>query len=75
MKRLLSQSLQAQMILLLGLLVLVQIGISGIIVGSLVSDILDKQIGKRALDISETVARNPLVVHRVLQGDPEGEVQ
>ena len=75
MKRLLPQSLQAQMILLLGLLVLVQIGISGIIVGSLVSDILDKQIGKRALDISETVARNPLVMRRVSEGDPQSEVQ
>jgi two-component system CitB family sensor kinase/two-component system sensor histidine kinase DcuS len=71
----LPRSLQAQMIVLLGLLVLVQIGISGIIFGSLVADILEDQIGKRALDIAQTVARDPLVARSVTLGDPEGKVQ
>jgi two-component system CitB family sensor kinase/two-component system sensor histidine kinase DcuS len=63
------------MIVLLGLLVLVQIGISGIIFGSLVADILEDQIGKRALDIAQTVARDPLVARGITAGDPEQKVQ
>lgn len=69
------RSLQAQMISLLGLLVVVQIGISGVIFGSLVADILEEQIGKRALDIAATVARDPLVIRQLATGDAQGLVQ
>ena len=72
---LVPRSLQAQMILLLGVLVLVQIGISGIIFGSLVADILEKQMGSRALAVAETVAREPQVAAGLALGDPAGRVQ
>ena len=72
---LVPHSLQGQMIVLLGVLVLVQIGISGIIYGSLVADFLADQIGRRALDIAGTVAGTPLVAEGVAVGDPEGRVQ
>ncbi len=80
-RALVPRSLQAQMILLLGLLVLVQIGISGIIFGSLVAEILEDQIGRRALVVAEAVARNPVVVQglRDLESgrppQPDGPVQ
>lgn len=69
------RTLQAQMIGLLGLLVLVQIAISGIIFGTLVADVLEEQIGKRALDIAATVARDPVVIGGLQTGDPQGRVQ
>jgi len=72
---LVPRSLQAQIILLLGVLVLVQIAISGIIFGSLVADILQDQMGSRALVVAETMARNPVIIEGLRRGDPEGQVQ
>ncbi len=72
---LVPRSLQAQMVALLGALVLVQIGISGIIFGSLVADVTKDQIGKRALSIAETVARHAAVLQGLQLGDPAGRVQ
>lgn len=74
-RALVPRSLQAQMILAVGLLVLVQIGISGIIAGGLIAKILQNQIGRHALVVAETLARNPVVVDGVLHGDPHGRVQ
>ena len=75
LKALAPRRLQAQMILLLGLLVLVQIAISGIIFGGLIGEILENQIGRRALLVAETMARNPVVTECLQHGDPEGRVQ
>lgn len=74
-RALVPRSLHAQMILAVGLLVLVQIGISGIIAGGLIGKILQEQIGRHALVVAETLARNPIVIDGVLHGDPDGRVQ
>ena len=72
---LVPRSLQSQMILLLGALVLVQIAISGVIFGSLIADVTEAQIGKRALDIAKSVARDPLVHGALANSGAEGAVQ
>lgn len=69
------RSLQAQMIVLLGALVLVQLAISGIISGSLVAEITAEQLGETALGIAESMARNPVVLDGLHAGDPDGRVQ
>jgi len=75
LRAMVPRSLQGQMIMLLGALVLVQLGISGIISGSLVAEITAEQIGQQALGIAESMARNPLVHHGLINGDAGGEVQ
>ncbi len=69
------RTLQAQMILLVAALGLVQLVITGSIITPLIVDITEDHMGKRALDIAETVAHDPLVRRGLLEGDPDGEVQ
>jgi len=74
-KQHISASLKTRMIFLVCLLVCSLIIISGGIYTAMLSDILEDQIGKRALQVSRTVARIPLVKEQIVKPAPEGKLQ
>ncbi len=61
MKLLRKYSLQSKMIIFIVALVLFQIGIMGLVSSNLVDTILEDQLGKRVLDVSQTIATMPEV--------------
>lgn len=74
-KQRLSANLKTRMIFLVCLLVCSLIIISGGVYTAMLSDILEDQIGKRALQVSRTVARMPLVKQQIVKSAPEGKLQ
>ncbi len=68
-------SLQSKMIIAIVALVLFQIGIMGFVSSNLVNTILEDQLGKRVLDVSQTIATMPDIVSLVEDRDPEGKLQ
>ncbi len=67
-------SLQSKMIIFIVALVLFQIGIMGLVSSNLVNTILEDQLGKRVLDVSQTIATMPEVAKLLAQQDPDGEL-
>lgn len=68
-------SLQLKMVLFIVALVLFQLGIMGAVSTNLVANILEEQLGKRVLDVSQTVAAMPEVATLLKQQDPNGQLQ
>lgn len=68
-------SLQSRMILLVCLLVLPLTLIVGGLHTLIIGNVLDDEIGKRALQAAKITARLPQVRDRILTGDPEGLLQ
>lgn len=75
MKILRQISLQSKMIIFIVALVLFQIGIMGFVSTNLIDTILEDQLGKRVLDVSQTIATMPEVARLVQEKDPNGELQ
>lgn len=63
------------MILLVCLLVLSLTLISGAIYTTIISDVVEDQIGKRALQVSHSVAEIPLVKQKITDPHPDGSLQ
>lgn len=68
-------TLQSKLIAVVITLVLFQIGILGFVSANLVDDVLEDQVGKRVLGVSQTIARMPDVVRLIQERDPNGELQ
>ena len=73
--RSLPTSLKAQMICLVFLLVFSLTLIAGGLYTAMISEVLEDQIGKRALQVSRTVAQLPMVKHQIVKPRPEGKLQ
>lgn len=74
-QRLTPTSLQARMVFLVCLLVLPLTLIAGGMYTAMVGEMLEDQIGKRALQVSRTVAQIPLVKQQIIKPSPEGVLQ
>ena len=74
-KQRITASLKTRMIFLVCFLVCSLIIISGWVYTAMLGDILEDQIGKRALQVSRTVARMPLVKQQIVKPVPEGKLQ
>ena len=74
-QRLIPASLQARMVFLVCLLVLPLTLIAGGMYTAMVAAMLEDQIGKRALQVSHTVAQIPLVKQQIVKPHPEGNLQ
>ena len=70
-----STNLQTRMILLVCLLVLSLTLVAGGMYTAMIGDVLGEQIGKRALQVSKTVAQIPLVREQILKPHPDGTLQ
>jgi len=68
-------SLQSKMIIFIVALVLFQIGIMGLVSSNLVNTILEDQLGKRVLSVSQTIATMPEVARLLEAKDPDGKLQ
>lgn len=68
-------SLQTRMVLLVCLLVLLLTLIASGIYTAMIGDVLEQQIGQRALQVAKTVAQIPLVHHQIVKPHPEGQLQ
>jgi sensor histidine kinase regulating citrate/malate metabolism len=75
MKLLRNFSLQSKMIFFIVALVLFQIGIMGVVSSNLVDSILEDQLGKRVLSVSQTIANMPEVARLLEAKDPDGKLQ
>ena len=68
-------TLQSKLIAFVLVLVLCQVGIMGLVSTHLVDDILENQVGKRVLSMSQTIAGMPGVARLIQERDPKGELQ
>ncbi len=68
-------TLQARMIFLVCLLVLSLTLVSGAIYTAIIGEVVEDQIGKRALQVSRTVAQIPLVKRKIVEPHPDGVLQ
>ncbi|MGC9518903.1 MAG: ATP-binding protein [Desulfuromonadaceae bacterium] len=73
--RLIPRSLQGQMLILVSAVVLAQLLVSGAIFATFIADISQAQIGRRALDIAQTLAQTPGVEQALKEGDRSGRIQ
>ena len=70
-----TSSLKARMIFLVFLLVLALTLVAGGMYATLIRGVVIEQIGKRALQISQTVAKIPLVQQQIIKPHFEGKLQ
>ena len=75
LKRWLPNKLKTRMIGLVCLLVLGLVVIGGGFYTAMIGHVLEDQIGKRALQVSRTVARIPLVRQEIVKPAPDGTLQ
>ena len=68
-------SLKNRMILLVCLLVLSLTLVAGAMSTVMIREILEEKIGKQALQVSQTVAKIPLVRQQIVKPHPEGKLQ
>ena len=68
-------SLQSKMIIFIVALVLFQIGVMGMVSTHLIDTILEDQLGKRVLAVSQTIATMPEVARLIEEKDPDGKLQ
>lgn len=71
----LSLSFRAQMILLVGSLVVLILGIQGLYLNQRYAALMENQIGKRALSVARTLAANGLLVEAFAMPDPSLVIQ
>lgn len=67
--------LKTRMVFLVCLLLFSLILISGGLYTAMLSEVLEDQIGKRALQVSHTVSKIPLVKEQIVKPQPEGKLQ
>ena len=70
-----SANLKARMILLVCLLVLTLTLVAGGMYTVTIGEVLEEQIGRRALDVARTVAQIPLVREHITKLHPDGTLQ
>jgi len=70
-----STSLQTRIILLVCLLVLTLTLVAGGVYTSMIDDVLEEQIGKRALQVAKSVSHIPTVKKHILKQKPDGTLQ
>ncbi len=75
MKLLRKFSLQSKMIIFIVALVLFQIGTMGLVSTNLIETLLEDQLGKRVLSVSQTIATMPEVARLLEAKDPDGKLQ
>ena len=75
MKLLRNFSLQSKMIIFIVALVLFQIGTMGLVSTNQIETILEDQLGKRVLSVSQTIATMPEVARLLEAKDPDGKLQ
>jgi sensor histidine kinase regulating citrate/malate metabolism len=63
------------MLILVSAVVLAQLLVSGAIFATFIADISQAQIGRRALDIAQTLAQTPGVEQALKEGDRSGRIQ
>jgi len=68
-------SLKTRMVFLVCLLLFSLILMSGALYTTMLGDVLEDQIGKRALQVSHTIAKIPLVKEQIVKSAPEGKLQ
>ena len=68
-------SLQSKMVISIVALVLFQLSIVGVVSIQLISGILEDQMGKRVLSVSQAIANMPKLAELIEQEDPKGEIQ
>ncbi|HEX9778536.1 MAG TPA: sensor histidine kinase [Geopsychrobacteraceae bacterium] len=73
--RLVPATLKARMIFLVCLLVLSLTLVAGGMYTAMIGEVLEEQIGKRALQVSRTVAKIPLVRQQIVRPRPQGKLQ
>lgn len=74
-KRGLSLNLKTRMILLVCLLALLLTLVAGGIYTAMISELLEEQLGRRALQVSKTVAQIPLVRQLITEAQPQPRIQ
>ena len=75
MKKLPEMSLQSKLILSIVALVLCQIGTTALVSIHVADGILEDQLGKRVLSVSQTVASMPTMIRLLKANDPKGDIQ
>lgn len=70
-----SASLQTRIILLVCLLVLSLTLVAGGMYTSMISDVLEEQIGNRALQVAKSISHIPMVRTHILKPRPDGTLQ
>jgi sensor histidine kinase regulating citrate/malate metabolism len=68
-------TLQQRMSILVTILVIFQLGLIGMIFSRSIANMLEEQIGKRALRVAQAVSQVPEIRYRLINGDPEGRIQ
>ncbi|MBN1957824.1 MAG: sensor histidine kinase [Desulfuromonadales bacterium] len=74
-KKRFAANLQTRLILLVCLLVLSLTLVAGGMYTTMIGRVLEEQIGKRALQVSKTVAQIPLVREQIKKAQPDGTLQ
>lgn len=70
-----TANLQTRIILLVCLLVLSLTLVAGGVYTSMIDDVLEEQIGKRALQVAKSVAQIPTVQAHIIKSQPDGTLQ
>jgi sensor histidine kinase regulating citrate/malate metabolism len=68
-------TLQQRMSILVTILIIFQLGLIGMIFSRSIANMLEDQIGKRALRVAQAVSQVPEIRYRLINGDPEGRIQ
>jgi sensor histidine kinase regulating citrate/malate metabolism len=68
-------TLQQRMSILVTILIIFQLGLIGMIFSRSIANMLEEQIGKRALRVAQAVSQVPEIRYRLINGDPEGRIQ
>jgi sensor histidine kinase regulating citrate/malate metabolism len=63
------------MSILVTILVIFQLGLIGMIFSRSIANMLEEQIGKRALRVAQAVSQVPEIRYRLIEGDSEGRIQ
>ncbi len=75
LQKLKPKTIQLYLAYMVATLVLIQIGITWFLVSDITSTLLKEQIGLRALQTAQTVAKTPMIREELQRGDPESNIQ
>ena len=68
-------TLRTRLLLLVTVLIVFMLGFIGMVFSNSIAQILEEQIGERALKVAQSVSRIPQVRDGLVNGDPEGRIQ
>ncbi|MDF1535712.1 MAG: sensor histidine kinase [bacterium] len=68
-------TLRTRMLLLVTVLIVFMLGFIGMVFSNSIAQILEEQIGERALQVAQSVSRIPEIRHGLVAGDPQGRIQ